>query len=965
MGLPVKFSPHSFDFGVVAANGHHTGEVTISNTPPSASVTAEITNDTSGGLFTIISLTIFDVERDDQNHPLGLTQIDQSDGSTPLSVEKDQLLLARVNFTAPANPTTDSFRANLLIIGQGWNVVSVQMTAMVGQVVTTLIDTSITIPQGESGELNLSVQSLVGPGTFVSYELATSLPGITLTSSPVEVPKGTKVPATLTFNVALSVPVGGYSLAIMESAFNNEHRELLISPVTLNVSLRPGLAIDQTIKWELANSSGVQVDDKGDVWHTGCVRDVLVIDSGETIVASDTGGLWQVHAAGSAKPLADLEKPDLWCLAQGPDDAKHVYAGGDGLYETDVSSPFSLMMWKEIPLLDIDGQSMGTVHRIVTLPRSRRIVLTTSNGVYWSEIPKPAPKRGCLSAPLRIFKSIPPIPKLQLEYIFRKVPNLPEGMYFGLAAGPNETVVVAYWGTEALRASIFFGGWHGLLVLQEAAIRDGFQRFVMFATTLASCRNDPSRMYAVSSGDDGFVSTVLRSNDGGRTWDDINVKFEDDPSRNFRKAAGGPQGNNQVRPNNCIAAAHNDPDKVAIGWRHEGIFISTNGGSTWRLSEGAPHMHADLRTVYFDPTDDGANSIFVGSDGGLVLTRDMGGSYESSFNKNLPILQFQSYPRKSVFWEGSFSISSKEAGRIGGGLQDNGNVSCMAQGKVTPWRNFARDDDGLFTQFIETGHVLYYFNDDSSLQDAALDPNGKRISHDSVFLTTNPSQLALVQNLIIDRVRTPRFSNRQGQLMYAVGVRDTAVYGFFSNADGKNGHLEVLADFGFDFSSFSAVGSLNGTSVYVGSSDGSLFELHTGTRNVTEFGVGLTAKPGGRITRIAAMTEDIVFALYNVGHNGYVLQKQQVGFGQMGNGLPDAEPFYGMEGIQNGERVSLLVASDSRIYVTRDNGTSWENASSGLPKRPHCADLQYVKQRDGNAFLYLSTCGRSVWVSHL
>jgi hypothetical protein len=111
------------------------------------------------------------------------------------------------------------------------------------------------------------------------------------------------------------------------------------------------------------------------------------------------------------------------------------------------------------------------------------------------------------------------------------------------------------------------------------------------------------------------------------------------------------------------------------------------------------------------------------------------------------------------------------------------------------------------------------------------------------------------------------------------------------------------------------------------------------------------------------MTDAIVFAIYNVGQNGYVLQKQQTGFGQMGNGLPDAELFYGMEVIQDRERMTLLVASDSRVYVTRDNGTTWQNASSGLPRRPHCADLRHVKQRDGNAFLYLSTCGRSVWAS--
>ena len=44
-----------------------------------------------------------------------------------------------------------------------------------------------------------------------------------------------------------------------------------------------------------------------------------------------------------------------------------------------------------------------------------------------------------------------------------------------------------------------------------------------------------------------------------------------------------------------------------------------------------------------------------------------------------------------------------------------------------------------------------------------------------------------------------------------------------------------------------------------------------------------------------------------------------------------------------------------------DDGTTWTEASQGLPERPHCSDLRIGKSRDGGRDLYLGTYGRSVW----
>jgi hypothetical protein len=719
--------------------------------------------------------------------------------------------------------------------------------------------------------------------------------------------------------------------------------------------------VDSSVSWQIANPEAILIDDQGTVWHAGCVRDVIRTVSGETIVATDTGGVWSVSEKGIGVSLADWDKPNMWCLAQGPNGDQHLYAGGDALYETDVTAALPFLTWRQIPLIDNNGGGIGKVYRTVALRKSRNLVLATSNGVYWSSIPAASQAQGCLAALLGLFGPKPTL----TNYNFQKVQGIPEGRYLGLAEGPNDTVAVAYWGDDNLRADILHGGWkQGALILQESHIQDELIRLAMFGTTLASCADHPDRMYGVSSDVDGLVSVVLRSDNGGIDWTPIDPVL-DVPHKSFKELAGN-QGNDANRPCNCIAVAPHDAEKVAIGWRNAGIFISTSGAQQpWHhADDSSPHVHSDLHTVYFDPRDDRENTVYIGGDGGLVLTRDLGHTYESYLNRRLLNLQFQSWPAREFY--GTFCPSPQVPGLIAGGLQDNGNVSCMVEPSTTPWRCFARQDDGLLTQFVQTGHSLYYFNDDDQTQDLAWDMNGLPSNHTYVPTWTPNGPEVGPSSAIVEPVRSPSWKNRLGQLMYAVAVKNTVVFGFFSDPDGSKNHWESLADFGVDVADLSAVGSADGSSVFVGTSDGKIFELNPSTRNATQWGVGLikAPPPGGAIYKIVALTDDIVFATFNVNSNGYVLRKQQNGFTQMVNGLPDSDNFLGLEVIQN-DQVALFAASDSSVYVTRDNGASWQTASTGLPVRPHCCDIRYVLQQDANAFLYLSTFGRSVWVAQV
>jgi hypothetical protein len=81
-----------------------------------------------------------------------------------------------------------------------------------------------------------------------------------------------------------------------------------------------------------------------------------------------------------------------------------------------------------------------------------------------------------------------------------------------------------------------------------------------------------------------------------------------------------------------------------------------------------------------------------------------------------------------------------------------------------------------------------------------------------------------------------------------------------------------------------------------------------------------------------------------------------------GVGLPN-EPYYGLEGVEVPQsRVphALFVCTDDRVFISRDDGATWQSASQGLPRRTHCGDLRFAANTQGGA-LYLGTFGRSIW----
>ena len=591
------------------------------------------------------------------------------------------------------------------------------------------------------------------------------------------------------------------------------------------------------LSWQRAQSYGIQRDDFRTVWHAGHVSALLTNDV-DVVAATQTGGVWLLNktvgptalAGYTGMPLSDAwDSPDISCLAWGPERTQ-VYVGTSAQtiflleFETVLGGHLALKQSTALPV------SFGSVSAIVTLTNPSRIVVTSGGGVWWSLIPGAA---ASVSA-----------------YNWQMGQGLPTATYSSLAIGPSGSVAVAGHdgprvaiGGPKIGVGIYRGTFQGdVLVFAESKI-EGVDRTLMHKTSLASCEDEPDRMYAVAEGRDTMILAVLSSRDGGAKW--VTSQMPN------RALAGDKGGYHQ-----CIAVSPQRPDLVVIGWKSAGPFWSEDGAQSWHQAhkpEAADHLHADLHALYLGRNPGGPEPLYVGGDGGIVVTRDLGRTYHSQFNRPLNNLQFYGGARASFLgtYGGSLTASSRYPGLLAGGTQDNGNVyRCpdrrrdgVPRQADTPWLKHV-GGDGDLTRFVDPLGVLLDF----SSGDASLPKNpGARLHLTLWDEATNrfpPGQIVAADSdtggvapTAVEVVQKPAF-RRNGQLMYAAvgSTNEGLIHGLFADdpvGDGPDASNVRLITLGFVGGVVTAIASTDGSTLMIGTDTGRIVSFDSASGGIT------------------------------------------------------------------------------------------------------------------------------------
>jgi hypothetical protein len=137
----------------------------------------------------------------------------RSDGRTPLAVTAGYLVRLYVEFAAPLVGFPDVTVTNLTIDAANWQRVQIPLKLIIGKITASISADALTVRQGETAALDVSLTSVAGPATAVEFELGLNPDKRWVVEPPaVHLPKGGTVNRSLQVRANLNAPVGTFDV---------------------------------------------------------------------------------------------------------------------------------------------------------------------------------------------------------------------------------------------------------------------------------------------------------------------------------------------------------------------------------------------------------------------------------------------------------------------------------------------------------------------------------------------------------------------------------------------------------------------------------------------------------------------------------------------------------------------------------------------------------------------------------
>jgi photosystem II stability/assembly factor-like uncharacterized protein len=387
----------------------------------------------------------------------------------------------------------------------------------------------------------------------------------------------------------------------------------------------------------------------GPAGMSGRVSDVEVVLADRNIiyVGGATGGVFKSVDGGLTwDPIFDDQpalgvghiavfqpNPDIVWVGTGEGNPRNSAGVGRGLFKSIDGGE----TWRHIGL-----ENSERIHRVLTHPTDPDIVYVgvmgpawsdgTERGVYrtrdggetWDHVLWENERTGIAdmvmdpSNPDKIFAAM---------WEFRRDP------WFLTSGGPGSGLFVTHDGGD---------NWMRL------TSDDGLPAGELGRIGVAVAESDPDVVYALV---EAGRSALVRSEDGGRSWETIN----DEPGAVPRPF--------------YYADLRVDPlNENRVYSLHGSVQVSEDQGRTWEAVVPSAIIHGDIHELWIDPDD--SRRMILGEDGGIAFTYDRGDKWR--FVENLGLAQFY-----------HIAVDDARPFNIYGGLQDNGSWF----GPSTVWEN--------------------------------------------------------------------------------------------------------------------------------------------------------------------------------------------------------------------------------------------------------------------------------------
>ncbi len=363
--------------------------------------------------------------------------------------------------------------------------------------------------------------------------------------------------------------------------------------------------------------------------------DGLASDPNVLWVGAATGGVWKSSNGGTTwTPVFDEQRvsgigaiaidqnaPEVVWVGTGEGNPRNSAGVGAGLYKTmDGGQHWQLLGFEESERIhrialhptNSDVAWVGVMGPAWSDGKERGVYKTTDGGRSWEHVLWVDERTGIgdliidPSNPMKLFAAM---------WEFRRDP------WFFTSGGPGSGLYVSHDGGE---------NW------SRYGEDDGLPAGELGRIGLAISASETSVVYALV---EATESALLRSDDGGRSWQTVN----DEPG-----VANRPFYYSDIFV---------DPDsELRVYNLNSRIWISEDGGRDFVQAQ--VDVHSDFHAMWIDPND--ARHILVGTDGGVWETRDKAKTWRAF--DNLPVGQFY-----------HISVDDAVPYNVYGGMQDNGS----------------------------------------------------------------------------------------------------------------------------------------------------------------------------------------------------------------------------------------------------------------------------------------------------